>query len=122
MVGGRQRRRCIRRSSWGRRLHRVAIPGPQKRGTGATRQGGNARWFFCVFVFVRTSSALSDLMTGPTSKVQQALIEALRNTAKSPDLTEAEGEWLRQFVMRLVAEFAVVREHQEVEPETPIAA
>lgn len=61
-------------------------------------------------------------MTGPTSKVQQALIEALLKTAKSPDLTEAEGEWLRQFVMRLVAEFAVVKEQQEVAPAEPIAA
>ena len=82
---------------------------------------GNARWLFCVFAVI-ASSTLSKPMTGPTSKVQQALIEALLKTAKSPDLTEAEEERLRQFVMRLVAEFAVVKEQQEVAPAEPIAA
>ena len=61
-------------------------------------------------------------MTGVTSKIQQALIEALLTTARSPDLTEAEEERLRQFVMRLVTEFAVAKEHQQVEPEEPMVA
>lgn len=61
-------------------------------------------------------------MTGPTSKIQQTLIETLLNMAKSPDLSAAEEGWLRQFVMRMVAEFSVVKEHQEAEPAVPKAA
>jgi hypothetical protein len=54
--------------------------------------------------------------------VQEALIEALRNTANSAELTEVEAEWLRQFVMRLVTEFSVLKETQQGETDAPIAA
>lgn len=63
----------------------------------------------------------SDLMT-PTSKVQDALVEALLKMARSPDLTEAEVQWLQQFVMHLVTEFSVVKEQPKAEPEEPLAA
>ncbi|HEV2133568.1 MAG TPA: hypothetical protein VGR47_04845 [Terracidiphilus sp.] len=61
-------------------------------------------------------------MTRPTSKVQEALIEALHKMASSPELNEAEAEWLKQFVMRMVTELSIVKENQEGEPEAPIAA
>lgn len=60
-------------------------------------------------------------MTQPSSKVQDALVEALRKMTDSIEMSESESEWLRQFVMRLVAEFSLVKQ-QEVESEEQSAA
>ena len=50
-----------------------------------------------------------------TSKVQEGLLEALLKMARSRDLTDAEVNWLNQFVVHLIAELSVLKsEDQEV--------
>ena len=55
------------------------------------------------------------------SHVQRALITSLVKLQKSKCLTDEEPQWLRGSVMRLVSEFAVLKEGEkdnESEPET----
>jgi hypothetical protein len=48
-------------------------------------------------------------MNKPSSKVRQGLIQALLKTARSPDLTDAEVNWLNQFAVYLIAEFSALK-------------
>jgi hypothetical protein len=48
-------------------------------------------------------------MKKPSSNVEEALRTALLNVSKSPDLSEAEVDWVNQFAMRLMAEYSVLK-------------
>ena len=52
-------------------------------------------------------------MSKPSSKTEKALKEALLQTSTRPDLTKAEAQWLKQFVLRLIAELSVLKSGDE---------
>jgi hypothetical protein len=60
-------------------------------------------------------------MTQPSSKVQQALSNALLRTLRSPDLSHEDSEWIQQFAIRTITEFNLAHEENEA-PEQPRVA
>lgn len=54
-------------------------------------------------------------MEKSTSNVETTLARTLAAMARSPDLTDAERQWLHQFAVRTVAEFTLYKEKQQQE-------
>ena len=62
-------------------------------------------------------------MDHPSSKVQQGLAKALFDLLRSPDLAPEDGEWLRDFATRTIAEFSIAKSKQaDDSDDKPIAA
>ena len=59
-------------------------------------------------------------MGEPTTTVLEMLIATLSELQKSPELTEADAQWLQRFAVHLVAEFRATKE-QPVTPPTETA-
>ncbi len=53
----------------------------------------------------------------PNSAIQKTLVQTIAMIVQSPDLTNAERERLQQAALRTVAEFSVLKEQRQVEPE-----
>jgi hypothetical protein len=51
-------------------------------------------------------------LTHPSLKIKEALLEALLKLEVLPDLTQEEAEWVRQYLLRAIAEFSALAEHQ----------
>ena len=55
-------------------------------------------------------------MPQASNKVQQILSVALQRIQKSPDLTPADADRVRQLAIRLIAEFSVAKAGEANEP------
>ena len=52
-------------------------------------------------------------MTKPSSKVQEVLATALSRVVKSPKLSPEDVQWVKQFALRTIAEFSVVKSQKD---------
>ena len=60
-------------------------------------------------------------MSQASNKVQQILSVALQRIQKSPDLTPADADRVRQFAIRMIAEFSVAKAGEANEPKAGLS-
>lgn len=60
-------------------------------------------------------------MAAPSYVVQRVLAATLLEMLRSGELSPEDAEWVRQFAVRLIAEFNLAKSRRE-NPEEPLAA